>query len=160
MNRIGYLSTSLLICCTSANAQSAQADTPRLGMHIASAHLPARSGQNDLNPGLYLKLQSGVTGGFFYNSLRRWSVYVGYTVEYGPFALTVGVVSGYQKRIGPDGYVYGVSNARLAPMFSPSVALPFKVGNLTPRVSLIPGIGNSSTVVHISLETAIGGPTP
>lgn len=125
---------------------SAKADELTVGLHLASHHFPERSYQNNTNPGIYVRTESGWTGGIYYNTLKRTSVYGGYTVEAGPFALTAGVVSGYQLKDG-----YGVSHAYLTPFISPSVALPTVLG-VTPRLAIIPGTGKTSNVLHLSVE--------
>lgn len=130
-----------LTCC------AAKAEEVTVGLHVASHHFPERSYQNNVNPGVYVRTADGWTGGIYYNTLRRTSIYAGYTWEAGPFALTAGMVSGYQLKNG-----YGVSNAVLTPFISPSVALPRVLG-VTPRLSIIPGTRATSNVLHLSIET-------
>lgn len=71
-----------------ARAAHAQEDGMTLGLHLASAHSAGR--MNNSNLGLYLRLPSGFTAGFYENSLsrtryggndgsRRYSTYAGWT---------------------------------------------------------------------------------
>ena len=100
------------------------------GIHLGSKHWPAKD-WNNFNPGLYLKSPSGYTGGFYYNSQRHWSIYLGYTHEFEwrvmrwQPAVTAGLVTGYE--------------AGILPLLMPSVARD--VGKLTRvRLSGIPKI--------------------
>lgn len=133
-----------------------------LGLHLVSVHVPAESWQNNVNPGIYLKTSDGWTVGAFYNTLKRTAVYGGYTFERGPFAVTVGVTTGYRKVVtdtpNPNGWgphtitERGYSSGAFTPMIAPSVALP-KIGGVTPRLSFIPGIGAVKfSVLHLSVE--------
>jgi hypothetical protein len=143
-------------------AGAAQAQT--IGLHLVSAHVPARSYQQNFNPGLYVRTENGIVAGFYRNTLNRTSVYVGLAAEGGPFSLTIGLISGYQTKWIPgpcpdpsmdkgNGCLneYG-SKAYLQPFLSPSVRLP-AVAGITPRFSYVPGIAHRSTnVFHLSLE--------
>lgn len=122
----------------------ARAEDTTVGLHLVSHHFPERRYQNNVNPGIYVRTADGWTGGVYYNTFRRVSVYGGYTLEAGPFAVTAGVVSGYQHKDG-----HGVTNAVLTPFISPSVALP-KVLGATPRLALVPAA--KSTSIHLSVE--------
>ena len=145
-----------LLLATAAHAQT-------FGLHLASVHIPARPDQNNFNPGFYLKTEDGLTVGVYHNTLRRPSIYFGMTAESGPFALTLGVTTGYQRRrrgvacqdinrVG-KGCWYDTGSARgaLQPFLSPSVRLP-QVAGITPRISFMPGFGVSSSVLHLSVE--------
>ncbi|HET8689567.1 MAG TPA: hypothetical protein VFM18_23400 [Methanosarcina sp.] len=79
-----------------------------VGLHLLTYHLNRDAGFNETNPGVYTTC-NGYTAGVYYNSERKVSEYVGYTVEYKDVAVTVGVVHGYAG--GP------------APMLIPSVKL-------------------------------------
>jgi len=140
-----------------------------VGIHLASHHFPAQDWQRNANPGLYVKTDDHVVAGLYRNSLGRTSGYLGYVLESErwPVALTIGLVSGYQKRPevttpSADGRcdaggpppclaLRGVSNSRLTLMLAPSVRLPAILG-LTPRLSVIPRFGTASTVLHLSVE--------
>lgn len=73
-------------------------DAPKdtLGLHLFSQHLPAAR-YNNVNPGVYYRLKEGPVAGLYRNSIRRASLYAGYTWQYGRFDLTTGVVTGYSK---------------------------------------------------------------
>lgn len=147
---------ALLLLCLGAAANAAT-----FGLHLASVHVPSRDYQRNVNPGLYVRLDSGITAGVYRNTLGRTTVYGGYTFEWGPFGLTLGAATGYQKHAVPvpcerAHYVGctridGVSNAVLVPMVAPSVRLP-EVAGLTPRLSIIPGLAGSANVLHLSVE--------
>lgn len=140
-----------------------------VGVHVGSVHVPAFDGQQNFNPGAYVKHESGFVAGGYRNTLGRASFYAAYAYEpewAGPFAVTVGVVSGYQAKTRPVAcntaqvaakltnctWTDGTSRGALTLMLAPSVTLP-SVAGVTPRLSIIPRIGAArSTVVHFSLE--------
>lgn len=133
----------------------ARADTV-IGVHLVSHHFPAQTWQRNANPGLYIKTDDHVVVGLYRNSLGRTSGYLAYVLESErwPVALTVGAVSGYQRRVvaglnGPE--MIGSSASRLTLMLAPSVRLP-AIAGLTPRLSVIPRFGTSSAVLHLSVE--------
>jgi hypothetical protein len=128
---------------------AAQAQTT-VGLHLVSHHFPERPGQRNFNPGVYVRTADGWTAGYYRNTLGRNSVYAGYTLEhsftsYLSVGVTAGAVTGY--RLNDDGY--GVAKSALTPMLAPSV----KVGPA--RLSFIPGIGVSASVVHLSVEATL-----
>jgi hypothetical protein len=57
----------------------ARAEGITVGMHVGSAHFPDNGKVNNVNPGLYIRGESGAVFGFYRNSLRRTSVYAGYS---------------------------------------------------------------------------------
>ena len=131
-----------------------------VGIDIGSVHIPAHANQNNFNPGLYALFDNGVGLGTYRNTIRRESVWLAYRVETGPVTWLAGVISGYQRREVPiacaPGYsgctrITGNSRGFLMPFLSPSVALP-PVAGVTPRLSFVPGVGNSSSVFHLSIE--------
>lgn len=128
---------------------SCSAHAATVGVHIGSAHYPGASYQNNFNPGMYVRTDDGITVGAYYNTLRRTSVYAGYTLEYGPFGLLGGVVTGYTPKI-IDGLSYGQGKA-LTPMVALSLRLP-KLGGFTPMVMLVPPFRASPAVLHIAFE--------
>jgi len=146
------------LLCAAAGAVHAQTT---VGVHLASSHVPAQDYQNSFNPGIYVCAENGVIAGVFRNSLGRTSAYAGFVVDAGPYALMVGLATGYQKRAvampcnnaGSAGcwQVVGSTNARLVPMVAPSVRLP-EVAGVTPRISYVPGLGINASAVHLSVE--------
>jgi hypothetical protein len=91
-----------------ACAAHAQEDGMTIGLHLASAHSAGR--MNSSNPGLYLRLPSGFTAGFYENSLsrtryggnegsRRYSAYAGWTwqTDNRTWAASLGGVTGYGR---------------------------------------------------------------
>ena len=129
-----------------------------LGLHLASVHVPAEPYHHNVNPGAYVVFPQGVAVGAYHNSLGRTSAYVGKVLDFSPFALTVGVVSGYQKvystgrcangkwGTSEQPCIYGMSRGALSPMLTPSVLLGGCV-----RLSLVLGI-QASSAVHLSIE--------
>ena len=119
------------------------------GVHLGSAHFPGGSYQNNFNPGVYVRTDDGITVGAYYNTLRRASVYAGYTFEYGPLGLLGGVVTGYQPKL-IDGVSYGQGKT-LTPMVALSLSLP-PLGGFKPMVMLVPPVRSSPAVLHLAFE--------
>jgi len=146
---------SLFTCALIALSASAQAQeeptTPTVvGLHLVSHHFPARPGQRNFNPGVYVRTSSGLTLGYYRNTLNRNSVYAGFTIEravtsYASVALTAGAVTGYRRNDAGEGF----AKSALTPMLAPSL----KVGPV--RLSYIPGVGVSPSVLHLSAEYAL-----
>lgn len=140
--------------------QRAHADT--WGLHIASVHVPQR-GERDINPGLYWRSDDGITLGGYRNSLGRASVYAGLTIESGPWALTAGVLYGYQAQTSCTrsaewygGFIAHCdtgpgSSTKFVPLFAPSVRLPGAWG-WSPRLILMPPYRGSATAINLSIE--------
>ena len=124
---------ALVLC---AIAPGARADT--VGIHLGSLHIPAKD-YNNSNPGLYVRLDSGWTGGLYRNSLRKNSVYAGYTWTHGAFSVTAGGVTGYFET--------------LQPLLVPSFAL-FTYRGITPRLAFIPRVEKKigAHVLHLMVE--------
>jgi hypothetical protein len=103
------------------------------GAHLVSFHKPG-SHMETVTPGAYvLHIPTGATLGAYRNSEGKLSAYAGVTLERGPWQLTVGAVTGYNKRA-------------VLPMLAPS----YKFDNGM-RVSLIPNpFGHSA--IHVSKE--------
>jgi hypothetical protein len=122
---------ALLLC-----AAPAAADT--VGYHLVSAHIPAKD-YNNINPGIYYRLDEGVVGGVYRNSFKRASVYVGYTWLYKDFGLTLGAVTGYKNSVQP--------------LLVPTVAL-YTHRDYTLRLAFIPQVEKriGSHVLHLVLE--------
>lgn len=116
-------------------AGGACADT--LGIHLGSQH--SKPGFNDVNPGLYYRADDGATVGAYHNSLRRTSVYAGYTlvgdtpIPEVSYSLGLGVITGYTKPV--------------MPLVAPSL----HYGPV--RVTFIPNTKQTgAAVLHLSLE--------
>lgn len=155
-----FLAAAILCAAALCNAPHAKAQTV-VGLHLATLHLPARD-YNGVNPGLYIKTENGFTAGVFENSVRRLGVYAGLTIEQddGPFALTGGLIYGYQRRVAhcvavsvmgdPHAQVCGTTDGSpgaLAPMLNPSVRFGFA------RLTVIPPwFGAKSVGLHVSVE--------
>lgn len=137
---IGFALFAFLSC-------SAQAAT--FGVHLGSAHYPKGSYQNNFNPGMYVRTDDGITVGAYYNTLRRTSVYAGYTFEYGPVGLLGGLVTGYQPKL-IDSVNYGQGKT-LTPMLAMSLRLP-PLGGFKPMVMLVPPFRSSPAVFHLAFE--------
>jgi hypothetical protein len=80
-----------------------------IGAHLVSVH--SRTGMNNDNPGVFMRLPAGFTAGVYENSVsrtrfagagepRRISTYAGWTFETagGRFALTLGGATGYGRQ--------------------------------------------------------------
>jgi len=143
---------TLLIMAAAAVAalfsQCAQAQV--FGLHLHSLHVPAKEQDNNLNLGAYVRTESGLTMGFYRNTLRRNSFYVGQSFALiGPVDVTVGAITGYKIKDGQ-----GWSRNYLGPLVALSVASPVQVMGLTLRLTLVPGhLVKSRTVLHLSVET-------
>jgi len=109
-----------------------------VGIHLVSVH--GKEGMNNFNPGVYARLDNGLTAGTYYNSHRRQSFYAGYTIETVgkiSLALTGGVVTGYAKTM---------------PLLVPSVA--YKFSEATIRLGFIPKppVRGSCSALHLMAE--------
>jgi hypothetical protein len=164
------LACALVVACAFTALFPSCVAAQTMGLHVASVHLPAGDGMNNANPGLYARWHNGATVGAYYNSLRRVSLYAGWTIEQGPFALTVGLVSGYQKKrearecspsereaFGASVWCWtesGNTSGAVGPLLAPSVRLPVVLG-ITPRLTVLPKISaKGHTVLHLSMEKA------
>lgn len=140
-----------------------------IGLHLLSNHLPEKPYQNNHNLGLYVESRNGWTGGFYRNTLDRTSVYFGNTLRHSSgLGLTLGAVSGYKKTSSPlpcperdrrhkthtpENRVceetLGFSRHHWSLMAAPSYTWG------PARVWFIPAVGNSSSVLHLSLEHSL-----
>jgi hypothetical protein len=129
------LHTVFLVAAT-LMAPCAMADT--IGLHIGSHHMPAKN-YNNRNPGLYYRTDEGWTAGLYRNSLKKDSVYAGYTWKFGALDVTTAGVTGYFHAVQP--------------LLVPSVSLPSVYG-ITPRIAYIPRVEKKigSHVVHLMVE--------
>lgn len=117
-----------------------------IGAHIGSYHAPDNGRVNNNNPGLYLRADSGLTGGFYRNSHRRMSVYAGYAHEWGPVGFVVGGITGYDKEHG------GHSSSPVSLLVAASIKGPTVFG-VTPRLAYIPGrLVKAADVWHAMVE--------
>lgn len=114
------------LCLAATLATPLITSATTVGLHLHTIH--ASAGYNDTNPGVYVVADSGFGAGIYRNSINKTSVHLDYTLRSGPWALTMGAVTGYGKP---------------RPLLIPSVA----VGML--RLSLIP---YKSGALHLSLE--------
>jgi hypothetical protein len=143
------------VLCT----QLACADT--IGLHLATWHSNnADSHLNNINPGVYYKSGSGWTAGYYYNSVRRNSFYVGKSYEtQGLDGLSAGVivavVTGYADY--RDSLGIHQTNA-LRPLIVPSAAYAINQ-NSRVRLTFLPvlekrneSIRASGIAFHLSYE--------
>lgn len=136
-----------------------------IGLHLASVHVPRAEGQRNFNPGIYARhAETGLTAGTYRNTLGKQTFYLGETVSFHRFSVTLGIATGYQRRTSmvrcnPEQSVYWSrcsstsrgTKAYLTPMVAPSVRLP-EVFGATPRLSFMPGFAGTSNVFHLSVE--------
>lgn len=141
---------AILLALTSVAAIADEDNKPldevvAYGIHIGSKHFPQYN-YNNVNPGVYVRMKSGMTYGTYFNSERRTSVYAGYTYEFNDrFAVTVGLVSGYSL---------GKEKTRIYPMIVPSMKLG-KIADTTFRLAIMPQASSKnfgSTALHLTAE--------
>lgn len=118
------------LCCA---LSTAQAQGPTIGLHLVSQHWPSK-GQNNVNPGLYVRNAEGWVAGTYRNSERKQSWYVGRDFEYGRFGLRLGLVTGY--RVAP-----------VAPLAAATVRVS---GGFV--LAFVPPVDKHSGVVHLVYE--------
>lgn len=114
-----------------------------IGAHIATHHFDEQfSGMQGNNPGLYARLENGITVGGYRNSFGRASFYAGYTwqTQDGRFALTAGGLTGYAM-------------SKVAPMVTPSARVELWDG-LAARITYVPRVPRVGAAhgVHFSVE--------
>lgn len=140
-----------------------------IGLHLLSNHLPAKPYQNNHNLGLYVESRNGWTGGFYRNTLDRTSVYFGKTLRHSSgLGLTLGAVSGYKKvtspipcpemnrryeKHAPSNHICTETLGHTRNHWSLMAAPSYTWGPA--RVWFIPAVGNSSSVLHLSLEYSL-----
>lgn len=110
-----------------------------IGVHLLSAH--SQAGMNNENPGLYVRAQSGLTAGFYRNSLERQTSYAGWTFETENKVLALSVV-------GASGYRPGV---QVIPMLSAHIPLATDLAARVGYVPKPPGL-QGSHVLHLMVE--------
>ena len=108
------------------------------GLHLASIHIP-HNDYNNINPGLYYRMDSGWTAGFYRNSIRNESVYAGYTVTWRFLDVTFGGVTGYTDPVQV--------------LVVPSISFPQTMG-VRLRMAYIPRVEKriDSHVLHFMAE--------
>lgn len=142
--RRAALTLAALLC-----AGAAQAVT--IGVHVGSAHLPAKDGQNNVNPGLYIRAEAWTVGAY-HNTYRETTVYAARTLmTWRGFEVVGGVAYGYQFHT-VAGREYGASRGAFTPMAGLTYALPVRLLGAQPRLWLLPPTPKNSGVVHLSLE--------
>lgn len=168
MRRILY--PAVFLAAIGLSHCEAQAQT--MGLHLYSVHfdrdeeMPDSLAVRDFTPGVYGRLDSGLTFGAVRNSLGRASFYVAQTWETDNkrWAITLGAISGYQYRMvtGPQAcvkkqhhnnpagcwYQYGETNAILRPLIAPSVTFP----EAEPYIGAVPRIALLGKAVSFSVE--------
>jgi hypothetical protein len=167
---------NLVLSLLAALAFTAQADVlpAVVGAHLVSYHAqnggssdPSDLGWNNKNPGLYARWGNGLTVGAFRNSLFKNSAYLGWTVSDSAdrFALTLGVVSGYDKLTdGPGDYQAvrcnkdnGCRTVNLKSVILPLLVPSVRVGiteRLSARFSVL-AVPKHPAALHLSLEWKI-----
>ena len=72
-----------------------------IGLHLVSHHAPEYVDQNNRNFGAFIITESGLTAGFYRNTLRRTSLYVGHYAQWQHVTLRVGAITGYRDGLEP-----------------------------------------------------------
>ena len=153
---------ALSLAGVSASAQTLPA---AVGVHLGSyhAHAPAGVPYNGVNPGLYARWASGLTLGAYRNSIRRNSVYAGWTITDAAerFGLTLGIVTGYDRITSGQGDYRAVrcedaTGCRevglkrvVLPMLVPSVRVSLS-DRASARISAV--LVKDAPAVHLSME--------
>lgn len=167
------LAVASLFYSKAAKASVGAEDTDRvqkIGLHLFSDHLPSKPYQRNWNPGLYIESASGWHAGFYENTIDRTSFTLGRSFYHTPsgLGLTVGAVSGYKratyqipcsemnrrhKKHAPDNHIctetLGFSRHHWSLMAAPHYTLG------PARLWFIPRVGDSSSVLHLSLEYSL-----
>lgn len=95
MNRTFWL--LVIAACLAFSADYSRAQV--VGLHLGSQHTNDPHGlANNLNPGLYVRFDNGVTAGFYKNSIHKDTFYAGWTApEFYRVSFTFGAASGYRN---------------------------------------------------------------
>ena len=156
-----------LILCSLAFAASAQTT---MGLHTFSVHAPDGNENND-NFGAYVQHKRWIAGAYR-NSIGRDTVYAGYVKPLGyGFDLMGGFASGYDRRC--ETYTVttgqakhktakpvtetrercsGFSRHALTPALAVGYTAPLAVFGASPRIVVVPGFKDSSTVASFLLQ--------
>lgn len=134
-----------LLLCVGLVASNAYAEPPRIesiGLHLGTAHFSG-SGWENVNPGVYLRWNNGLTVGTLVNSEGGRSNYLAWSVDHAIrprvyATLTAGVITGYRR---------GTS-----PLLSPSVAVA-ATSKTWVRFSFLPKASDGGSAgLHLSIE--------
>lgn len=132
-------------------AGAAHAEPLTIGVHMGSVHLPAKDGQNNVNPGFYIRADAWTVGAY-HNTYRETTVYAARTLTtWRGLEVVAGVAYGYQFHT-VAGREYGASPGALAPMAGLTYAPPVRLFGAQPRIWVIPPTPKNSGVVHLSME--------
>ena len=116
-----------------------------IGLHLVSQH--TEPGYNNVNPGVYVRSECGITAGVYKNSFRRGSVYISYSYDPKdlPIWASVGAITGYRKLPG--------TNFRLSPLAIVGLKTPEYKGYRL-RLGYIPHVEpmTHTNVFHLMLE--------
>lgn len=155
MNRTFWL--LVIAACLAFSADYSRAQV--VGLHLGSQHTNDPHGlANNLNPGLYVRFNNGVTAGFYKNSIHKDTFYAGWTApEFYRVSFTFGGASGYRN----DGQAFN-----LIPIIVPSIRIftydgdtksfdgdQNKVGTVSFRMTVIPRIySEGQDIFHFMVE--------
>ena len=176
---------ALLLCCLGLAAFDARSEGLKpvaMGLHLHSAHFPAKDSHQNRNRGLYVRGDSYQLG-YYVNTYDRDTFYAAYVHKLGPVDLLAGVASGYQRKCNSYTVqtgeqlhitkhkgeysktttpVYeqrescaGFSRSVLTPMAGLSIASPVSVLGATPVLFVAPGFGRAASVLHLSVQWSI-----
>lgn len=179
------LAISLVLCSLAFAALDAKAEGLKptaFGLHLQSAHFPAKDSHENRNRGFYVRGESYQVGAYT-NTYGRDTFYAAYVHKLGPVDLLVGAASGYAKKCNTYSVktgeklhitkhkgeysktttpVYeqrescaGFSRGYLTPMAGLSIASPWSVLGATPVLFAAPGFGKAASVLHISVQWSI-----
>lgn len=116
-----------------------------LGLHLVSAHLPDDGHRQNINPGIYIMAENGLTAGILRNSVNRATAYVGGSKEWGRFSVMAGVQ--FYQSPGYSQELRITKSSQFLPIVAGSVSLPAGL-----RLSFLPGGCGMASVVHLSVE--------
>lgn len=127
-----------------------------IGLHLGSHHYPDPNGRaNNVNPGAYIRLENGLTAGFYLNSWRKDTAYIGWTThEWMRTSITFGIASGYREEMP---IAIAVPTFRLASVRAVDGRIHFadeaKPGVYSVRMALIPKFREDGmTAIHMMIE--------
>ncbi len=128
-----------------------------IGLRTISHHFPNESTYNNQNYGIYYSDES-VTFGYYKNTFRKDSFYIGRTFNKNQYSMFVGGITGYQKDNNPTGQKSGY---QIMPIISFGYSFPI-FGNLNGKFENVPSIskttGLAPAVINFSFEYKLNGP--